>query len=132
MFWGQMLYEAYQAQADLLAPFQSLADLTSTALRGACGGPLANPFLRRMSAGAELFSRAHLTHTRPPFGIDFVTVDDVQRDVFEDVVLDTPFGALLHFRKEGEIEQPKVILFAPMAGHFPTLLRNTIAWGVRA
>ncbi|HEX2593667.1 MAG TPA: polyhydroxyalkanoate depolymerase [Rhizomicrobium sp.] len=121
-----MLYAAYQAQADLLAPFQAFADLTSTALRGSCGGPMVNPFFRRVAAGAELFSRAHLTHTRPPFGIDFVHVGDEQVDILEDIALDTPFGALLHFKKAKDFEQPKVILFAPMAGHFPTLLRNTI------
>jgi polyhydroxyalkanoate depolymerase len=121
-----MLYAAYQAQADLLAPFQAFADLTSTAFRQSCAGPLANPFFRRVAASAELFSRAHLTHTRPPFGIDFVEVDGEHVDVFEDVVLDMPFGALLHFKKAREIEQPKVVLFAPMAGHFPTLLRQTI------
>src|SRR5689334_4011727 len=113
-----MLYEAYQAQADLLAPFQAFADLTSTAFRQTCAGPLVNPFFRRIAAGAELFSRAHLTHTRPPFEIDFVDVAGEHVDVFEEVALDTPFGALLHFRKAREITQPRVILFAPMAGHF--------------
>jgi len=121
-----MLYAAYQAQADLLAPFQAFADLTSTALRQTVVGPLANPFFRRIAAGAELFSRAHLTHTRPPFDIDFVTVDGDQVDVFEEVALETPFGALLHFKKTKTIEQPRIVLFAPMAGHFPTLLRNTV------
>jgi len=121
-----MLYEAYQAQADLLAPFQALADLTSTAFRQAYAGPLVNPFFRRVAAGAELFSRAHLTHTRPPFDIDFVEIGGEPVDVFEEAALDTPFGALLHFRKAREIEQPRVVLFAPMAGHFPTLLRQTI------
>lgn len=121
-----MLYEAYQAQADLLAPFQAMADLTSTAFRETCAGPLVNPFFRRFAASAELFSRAHLTHTRPPFEIDFIELDGQQVDVFEEVVLETPFGALLHFRKARASEQPRVVLFAPMAGHFPTLLRQTI------
>ncbi len=121
-----MLYEAYQAQADLLAPFQAMADLTSTAFRSTCAGPLVNPFFRRFAASAEMFSRAHLTHTRPPFDIDFVELEGGRVDVFEEIALDTPFGALLHFRKAQAQEQPRVILFAPMAGHFPTLLRNTI------
>lgn len=121
-----MLYEAYQAQADLLAPFQAMADLASAAFRETCAGPLANPFFRRIAASAELFSRARLTHTRPPFDIDFVEVEGQHIDVFEDVVLETPFGSLLHFRKAIAFDRPSVVLFAPMAGHFPTLLRNTI------
>ncbi|HEY1709669.1 MAG TPA: polyhydroxyalkanoate depolymerase [Rhizomicrobium sp.] len=121
-----MLYAAYQAQADLLAPFQAFADLVNTAFRDTCGGPLVNPFFRRIAAGAELVSRAHLTHKRPPFGIDFVEVEGQSVDVFEEVALETPFGALLHFRKAKAFVQPAVVLFAPMAGHFPTLLRNTV------
>src|SRR6185436_2035130 len=99
MFWGLMLYAAYQAQADLLAPLQAMADLTSAVLRETCAGPLANPFFRRVAAGAELFSRARLSHERPPFAIDFVDIGGEAVDVFEEVVLQTPFAALLHFRK---------------------------------
>jgi polyhydroxyalkanoate depolymerase len=121
-----MLYAAYQAQADLLAPFQAFADLINTSFRDTCSGPLVNPYFRRIAASAELFSRAHLTHKRPPFGVDFVEVAGEQIDVFEEVALETPFGALLHFRKARDFAQPRVVLFAPMAGHFPTLLRNTV------
>jgi len=121
-----LLYEAYQVQADLLAPFQAMADVASTAMRETCAGPLANPIFRRVAASAELFSRAKLTHSRPPFDIDFVEIGGEQVDVLEEIVAETPFGALLHFRKARHFDHPSVVLFAPMAGHFPTLLRNTI------
>ena len=48
--------------------------------------------------------------------------------VREEIVLDLPFGDLLHFVKDDvETAQPKVLVVAPMSGHFATLLRSTVA-----
>ena len=52
-------------------------------------------------------------------------VDGRAVPVTEEVALDTPFGNLLHFRKETNLHQPRVLIVAPMAGHFATLLRHT-------
>jgi len=78
-----------------------------------------------------LSSDSRLTHHRPPFGIDTVTLGDGRTGnatvpVTEAVVDDTPFGTLLHFRKETAVRQPRVLLVAPMSGHFATLLRGTV------
>ena len=120
-----MLYEAYQAQSDFLAPFRAMADLTRTALADTRLGPVANLFFRGIAAGAELASRAHLNHIRPDYDIHEATVEGRQVPVLEETVLDTPFGNLLHFRKETNLYQPRVLIVAPMAGHFATLLRHT-------
>ena len=47
-------------------------------------------------------------------------------EIEEEVVTSTPFATLLRFRKEGAPEQPRVLLVAPMSGHFATLLRGTV------
>jgi poly(3-hydroxybutyrate) depolymerase len=120
-----MLYDAYQAQQDLLAPMRAGADLFKSAFGDTRLGPAANYMLRSMAAGAEIFSRAHMIHERPPYGIDFVTSGGRTVPVAEEVALEMPFGNLVHFRKAGVSGQPRVLLAAPMAGHFPTLLRNT-------
>ena len=44
----------------------------------------------------------------------------------EEAADDTPFGTLLHFRKDADVVQPRVLLVAPMSGHFATLLRGTV------
>ncbi|HVZ27016.1 MAG TPA: polyhydroxyalkanoate depolymerase, partial [Rhizomicrobium sp.] len=121
-----MLYDAYQAQQDLLAPLRAGADLFKTAFSDTRVGPTANYWWRSMAAAAEIVSRAQLIHDRPPYGIDFVTVDGRAIAVSEEVALDLPFGNLVHFRKDGVSGQPPVLLAAPMAGHFATLLRNTV------
>jgi polyhydroxyalkanoate depolymerase len=120
-----MLYDAYQAQSDLLAPLRAWAGLTSSIFRDTCAGPSANYILKSISAGAEILNRAQLIHRRPDYEIDSVTVEGREVAVSEVAELTTPFGTLLHFKKETNVEQPRVLLVAPMAGHFPTLLRHT-------
>lgn len=120
-----MMYDAYQAQQDMLAPIRAGADLFRTAFSDTRLGPAANYWWRSLAAGAEIVSRAHLIHNRPPYGIDVVTTAGRSVPVHEEIALEMPFANLVHFRKEGVSGQPRVLLTAPMAGHFPTLLRNT-------
>ena len=84
------------------------------------------PVLRNLTAAYELISRAGLTHERPPFGIDRVTVGNREVAVTEEPAHVTPFGTLLHFKKDIEQAQPRVLLIAPLSGHFATLLRSTV------
>jgi polyhydroxyalkanoate depolymerase len=82
--------------------------------------------LRNLTAAYELIARAGLTHVRPPFGVNSVPVGNREvavREVSERV---TPFGTLLHFKKDIDTAQPRVLLVAPLSGHFATLLRNTV------
>jgi polyhydroxyalkanoate depolymerase len=120
-----MFYEAYQAQQDFLTPIRAGADLVRALLGDTNMGPTANYMARCTAAGAEIISRAHLIHERPAYGIDQVMVAGKAEAVTEEIALDMPFGNLVHFRKPGVEGQPPVLLAAPMAGHFPTLLRNT-------
>jgi len=121
-----MLYQVYQTNSDVMTPVRSWA---SSALR-AIGQPLAgitdNVVLRNLSAAYELISRASLTHDRPAFGIDRITVGNREVAVSERAALTTPFGTLLHFKKDVDVAQPRVLLVAPLSGHFATLLRGTV------
>ena len=89
---------------------------------GACTPPL----MRHVSAGLTLFADTGLTHKRPPFGIASVAFGEQNVAVTEEAADDTPFGTLLHFRKDSTAIQPRVLLVAPMSGHFATLLRGTV------
>ncbi len=121
-----MIYEAYQARDDLLAPFRAAAEIATAALDRGRAGPFGNLLLRAAAAGTELFSRAKLIHERPPYGIDTVMVGNREARVSEEPALETPFATLLHFKKDIGVEQPRVLVVAPMAGHFATLLRDTV------
>ncbi len=121
-----MLYQAYQAHSDIMVPVRSWA----TAALRAFGQPLAgvadNAVLRNLSAAYELIARTGLTHARPAFGIDSVTIGNREVAVDEEAALTTPFGTLLHFKKDVDTPQPRVLLVAPLSGHFSTLLRGTV------
>jgi poly(3-hydroxybutyrate) depolymerase len=120
-----MLYDAYQAQSDLLDPARAWADLAGAAFSDTKFGPFGNYFFRSLVAGAHLFSRTRLSHERPDYRIDSALVEGRDVPVTEEAALDAPFGTLLHFRKATNLPQPRVLIVAPMAGHFATLLRGT-------
>jgi poly(3-hydroxybutyrate) depolymerase len=79
-----------------------------------------------LAAALELVSRTALTYVRPEFAIPKVLVGNSELAVTEEVMFSTPFGSLLHFKKENSPLQPKMLLVAPMSGHFATLLRGTV------
>lgn len=99
--------------------------------------PLARDSLpmRMLRANAHLAVNTKLTHSRPDFGIDSVEVSRSGRltdiDVKEQVVDANPFCSLLRFTKPDAGYQPRVLLVAPMSGHFGTLLRETVRTMVR-
>jgi polyhydroxyalkanoate depolymerase len=88
--------------------------------------PVDHTALRNLTAAYELIARAGLTHQRPPFGIGHVMVGNRGVEVTEEVTLRTPFATLLHFKKDVAQAQPRVLLIAPLSGHFATLLRSTV------
>jgi poly(3-hydroxybutyrate) depolymerase len=121
-----MMYQLYQAQADLLFPLRQFARLGVSLARWTDCGSCTPPLMRHIAAGLTMFADAVLTHARPSFAIDAVTVDGQSVAVKEEAADDTPFGTLLHFRKDHAAPQPRVLLVAPMSGHFATLLRGTV------
>jgi poly(3-hydroxybutyrate) depolymerase len=124
-----MIYSAYQAQSDLTAPWRSFAEQAFANVRGIVTGLNGyagqTPF-GAIAAGFEMMSRARLTHARPSFGISSVMVGNREVAVTEEAAMQTPFGTLLHFKKDIESAQPRVMVVAPLSGHFATLLRETV------
>lgn len=121
-----MMYQAYQAQDDLLGPFRFAAQTALDTAEFFGFTRINPPFMRNVTAAFEMLTRARLSHARPGFGIDTVRVGNRDVEVCEEAALTTPFGTLLHFRKDTGIEQPRVLLVAPLSGHFATLLRSTV------
>src|SRR5580692_2296702 len=119
-----MLYQAYQAHSDFMVPVRTLATLAASALGPQYTGDVG--VIRNLTAAYELIARAGLTHDRPPFEIDTVMVGNREVAVTEEARKVTPFGTLLHFKKDVDIAQPSVLLVAPLSGHFATLLRATV------
>lgn len=121
-----MLYRSFQAATDLLAPARLAAGWATTALALAPPWVRDVPSMSRAAASWDMLVRAGLTHHRPSYGIDSVVVAGEETPVVAEEVAGTPFGGLVRFRKEGVSGQPKVLLVAPLSGHFATLLRGTV------
>ena len=121
-----MIYAAYQAQTDLFDPVRVAARLSRRVLGTAMGGFGDSALLRNLSAAFEMIERAGLSHHRPAFGIERVTVGNREVEVREEVALALPFGSLLHFAKDIDQPQPRILVVAPLSGHFATLLQDTV------
>jgi poly(3-hydroxybutyrate) depolymerase len=120
-----MLYQAYQFYSDVLTPARNFAQARLGAMAPFTGEGNGS-WLRRFSAACELVSRARLTHTRPAYGIQSVRAGNRDTAITEEALAATPFGTLLHFKKDIEQAQPRVLVVAPLSGHFATLLRDTV------
>lgn len=122
-----MLYTGYQLLCDMLEPSR-MAARTALAMRD--GGWIADPhapWTRRVLALADGYALSAITHEAPPFQIDSVDCGNARVAVVEEVALGLPFGRLLHFSKpDVDTPQPKMLVVAPLSGHFATLLRGTV------
>lgn len=122
-----MLYHLYQPWEQASAIARGAAGSMAQMLRALPLGLGATLPVRTLTATYDVMSRTGVSHSRPAFGIDEVVVGDRSIAVQEEVVFSTPFGSLLHFAKRDAPSQPKVLVVAPLSGHFATLLRPTVA-----
>ena len=124
-----MFYHLYEMNHAAMAPLRAGADM----MRQACNNPL-NPlsstaFGRSLDAGFEVFERMTRRYAKPEFALGSTIVDGQTVNVVEETVWSRPFCNLLHFKKEldpARQPDPKVLLVAPMSGHYATLLRGTV------
>lgn len=85
---------------------------------------------RTISAALEMFINATRRYGKPDFEIDSILVDGIETPIEEQIVWSKPFCDLLHFKRDSvaarERDDPKVLMVAPMSGHYATLLRGTV------
>ena len=120
-----MLYLAYESQNGLMDPIRTVA-VSMLRMLGSGGANGASSSFASLAAAYEMIARAGLSHTRPSYGIDEVMVGNEMVKVEEKPRFVAPFGTLLHFKKDVASPQPRVLVVAPLSGHFSTLLRNTV------
>jgi len=125
-----MLYSLYLANRQLSQPVRWAADMVEE-FYGSPSNPLSETwFGKSMAAGAEIVSRLTRNYGKPAFGLATTVVDGKEVAVNEEIVLRKPFCHLLRFHRDlrglAPRNDPKVLLVAPMSGHFATLLRGTV------
>jgi len=122
-----LLYEAYEMQRSLLAGASAMAELGSEWMAHP-----ANPFAQTqlgsmMASGLDVFAHASAPHGKPEFALPPTPINGKDVPVVEQIEERKPFGQLIHFTRPGAPEgQPKLLIVAPMSGHYATLLRGTV------
>jgi poly(3-hydroxybutyrate) depolymerase len=81
---------------------------------------------RQAAAASELIERMTRNYGKPHFGFRHTEVNGKQVGVHQKVIDKRPFCRLLHFARDTKVEQPKLLIVAPMSGHHATLLRGTV------
>ena len=122
-----MLYAAYDAHVFALASSRLMARAASEFLNKPWPLVGEHPMVRGAAAACELAANARISHCRPEFGITETKMGKRVTRVTEEVIAQHPFCRLLHFAKDIPFAQPRVLIVAPLSGHFATLLRDTVA-----
>jgi poly(3-hydroxybutyrate) depolymerase len=122
-------YQMYEMALAALGPARAISNASRLVFANPFN-PLTNtPFGKNIAAGAELFERMTRSYGKPVFGLQKTAVDGVPCTVREEVVWQRPFCSLLRFVREGaklRAPQPRLLIVAPMSGHYATLLRGTV------
>jgi poly(3-hydroxybutyrate) depolymerase len=129
-----MLYQLYETQRALMAPFSEFASASAKLYSHPLSPFAHSPLAQRMSAGLDLMHRLAKEYEKPRFEITAATVGGVEVAVQEQVALKNPFCRLLRFKRFSDNQkalatmkdQPTVLVVAPLSGHHSTLLRDTV------
>jgi poly(3-hydroxybutyrate) depolymerase len=123
------LYMMYEASHAALNPARAMAQATTLYFRNPLNPWAETAFGRSVAASAEVFERTTRRYGKPSFDLPSTICDGESVDVSERIVWSRPFCKLIHFRKARSSKapaQPKLLIVAPMSGHFATLLRGTV------
>lgn len=122
-----MLYYLHELQHAMTTPLRLQAELMRTVFQSPFN-PLAYTQLgRTIGASAEMIERATKKFGRPEFGLHETEIGGKKIAVEENIIATKPFCTLLNFKREIKRNDPKVLVVAPMSGHYATLLRGTVA-----
>lgn len=124
-----MYYQLYELNHAMMAPWRAAADQMRIAFRNPLN-PIAHTYLgRTMAAGFEVLERSTRRYGKPDFDLPQTIIDGKSVSVHERIVWKQPFCNLIHFERclpAGHPKDPKILIVAPMSGHYATLLRGTV------
>lgn len=124
-----MFYQAYEWNHAAIQPYRAVADATRLFYSNPLNPLSHTAFGRSAAAMAEMFERTTRRYGKPDFGLTSTVVDWKQVPVSEEIVWKRPFCNVIRFRRDlpaGRKPDPKLLIVAPMSGHYATLLRGTV------
>ena len=125
-----MNYIAYELAHAFISPLRLWSSAARLTLDNPWSPLAASPFTKSTSAALEVFEELTKRYGKPAFGLDITTVAGIATPVSEEIVWQKPFCNLIHFNRTAAHvagrHDPKVLIVAPMSGHYATLLRGTV------
>lgn len=125
-------YHWYEMSHAAFAPLRAAADATKLYYDNPLNPLSQSAFGKNISAACELFERTTRRYGKPEFGIKSTNIDGFEVPVVEKKVWSRPFCNLIRFerpnpsRRNTSAPEPKLLIVAPMSGHYATLLRGTV------
>ncbi|MBB3544035.1 MULTISPECIES: polyhydroxyalkanoate depolymerase [unclassified Rhizobium] len=124
-----MFYQLYELNHAALAPYRAFADIMRMVYANPFNPISQTPWGRTMAASLEMFERTTRRYGKPSFDLKETVIGDRKVAVREEIVWSRPFCSLLHFARNvpsGHVSDPRILVVAPMSGHYATLLRGTV------
>lgn len=121
-----MIYGAYHTYKQAIKPLNLYARAVGKIADLDCF-PLNRSYLNRfIKAGAEFTERLTRRYENPGFKLDHTVINGKIVPIEERIVMSRPFCDIVHFKREGEYDDPAILMVAPMAGHYASLIRFTV------
>jgi len=125
-----VLYHLYELTQAAISPARAAANSTRLFMRNPFNPLSYTNIGRNAAAAAELLERTTRRYKKPAFGLTQTLVKGQQVPVTEEIVWRKPLCDLIHFKKQfpagEEPSEPRLLIVAPLSGHFATLLRGTV------
>jgi len=124
------MYWFYEMSHAALNPSRAFADATKLLFKNPLNPLTMTTFGKSVAAACEVFERSTRRYGRPEWGIKSTLVGGARVPVNIETAWERPFCRLLHFERAFEHQphrpQPRLLIVAPMSGHYATLLRGTV------
>jgi poly(3-hydroxybutyrate) depolymerase len=121
-----MIYQIYEMQHAAISPWRGLAELNAQLF----GSPFSLlsyiPASKKVAAACELMLRITHRYEKPEFGLTETKIGERTVAVTQEVVHTESFCRLLHFKRDIARADPRILVVAPLSGHYATLLRDTV------
>ena len=125
-----MLYHAYEMTHAAVQPLRLQSDAMRRFYRSAFNPVAYTPVGKAVAAACEVFENVTRRYRKPDWGITQTNISGLPTPVEVEVAKSKIFCDLLHFRRQegeaGKRYDPKVLIVAPLSGHYATLLRGTV------
>ncbi len=121
-------YTSYEMSYLAVAPARAFSDLARCWARSPLNPVSRTTFGRTVAATAEMFERLTRRYGKPRFHLDATQVEGRTVAVQEEIVWQKPFCRVIRFKRDlpADLAQPRLLIVAPMSGHYATLLRGTV------